>query len=60
MPKGILMKAGQVLKIDYDRFGWSNRLFRIVDLDIQPDCLVRVSAVEYNDDMYVISNARAT
>ncbi|MDB4488132.1 hypothetical protein N9042_00015 [bacterium] len=60
MPKGILMKAGQVLKIDYDRFGWNDKLFRIVDLDIQPDCLVRISAVEYNDDMYVISNARAT
>ena len=60
MPKGILMKAGQVLKCDYDRFGWNDKLFRIVDLDIQPDCLVRVSAVEYNDDMYVISNARAT
>ena len=60
MPKGILMKAGQVLKIDYDRFGWNDKVFRIVDLDIQPDCLVRISAVEYNDDMYVISNARAT
>lgn len=60
MPKGILMKAGQVLKCDYDRFGWNDKLFRIVDLDIQPDCLVRISAVEYNDDMYVISNARAT
>ena len=60
MPKGILMKAGQILKIDYDRFGWNDKLFRIVDLDIQPDCLVRISAVEYNDDMYVISNARAT
>ena len=60
MPKGILMKAGQILKCDYDRFGWNDKLFRIVDLDIQPDCLVRISAVEYNDDMYVISNARKT
>ena len=60
MPKGILMKAGQILKIDYDRFGWNDKLFRIVDLDIQPDCLVKISAVEYNDDMYVISNARKT
>ena len=60
MPKGILMKAGQVLKIDYDRFGWNNRLFRIVDLNIEPNCLVGISAVEYNDDMYVISNARQT
>lgn len=60
MPKGILMKAGQVLKLDYIRFGWTGKLFRIVDLDIQPDCLVRISAVEYNDDMYVISNARQT
>mgnify|MGYP001579800969 FL=1 len=60
MPKGILMKAGQVLKVDYDRFEWNDKLFRIVDLDIQPDCLVKISAVEYNDDMYVISNARQT
>ena len=60
MPKGILMKAGQILKIDYTRFGWNDKLFRIIDLDIQPDCLVNISAVEYNDDMYVISNARAT
>jgi len=60
MPKGILMKAGQILKCDYDRFGWNDKLFRIVDLDIQPNCLVKISAVEYNDDMYVISNARKT
>ena len=60
MPKGILLKAGQVLKIDYDRFGWNDKLFRIQDLDIQPNCLVRISAVEYNDTMYTISNARET
>ena len=58
MPKGILMKAGQVFKIDYDRFGWDDKLFRIIDLDVKPDCLVGISAVEYNDEMYAISNSR--
>ena len=58
MPKGILMKAGQIFKIDYDRFGWNDKLFRIIDLDIKPDCLVAINAVEYNDAMYAISNSR--
>ena len=60
MPKGIILKAGQVLKIDYDRFGWSGKLFRIQDLSINPDCLVTVSAVEYDDSMYLISNTRTS
>lgn len=60
MPKGVILKAGQVLKIDYDRFGWSNKLFRIQDLSINPDCLVNISAVEYDDSMYVISNTRTS
>ena len=58
-PKGMLLKAGQVIALNYSRFGFTNKLFRINNINFNSDCSVNVKATEYNDSMYVITAARA-
>ena len=54
MPKGILLLPGQVVKITYERFGWTDKEFRISNIVTQPDCLVSITADEHNDGAYLI------
>ena len=58
-PKHMLLKAGQVISLNYAPFGFTNKLFRINNLTFASDCSVAVKATEYNDSMYVITAARA-
>ena len=58
-PKGILLKAGQVISLNYSRFGFVNKLFRINNINFASDCSVSIKATEYNDSMYIITAARA-
>ena len=56
--KGLLMKPGQVLGLTYEPFGFTNKLFRIINLNFQADCTVTIKAVEYDDSAYLISRQR--
>jgi hypothetical protein len=58
-PKHMLLKAGQVISLNYAPFGFTDKLFRINNLNFASDCSVSVKATEYNDSMYVITAARA-
>ena len=58
-PKGLLLKAGQVIALTYEPFGFSSKLFRISNLNFNPDCSVSVKATEYDDSMYTIRASRA-
>ena len=58
-PKGMLLKAGQVISLNYAPFGFTNKLFRINNLNFASDCTVAVKATEYNDSMYIITAQRA-
>lgn len=58
-PKGLLLKAGQVIALTYEPFGFSSKLFRINNLNFNADCSVSIKATEYSDDMYIITAARA-
>jgi len=53
--RGLLLKAGQVIAITYDPFGWSSKLFRIDNLSFQANCNVSVKATEYDDSIYEIT-----
>ena len=53
-PRGLLLRAGDIIRITYSRFGWSNKLYRIKNLNFREDCLVQVTADEHNDDGYLI------
>ena len=56
--KGLLMKPGQVFGITYEPFGFTNKLFRIINLSFQADCTVTIKGLEYDDSAYVISRQR--
>jgi len=53
-PRGVLLRAGDIILLNYPRFGWSNKLYRITNLTFREDCLVQVNAEEHNDDGYLI------
>ena len=53
-PKGLLLLAGEVIKITYPRFGWADKLYRITNLTFKEDCLVQVTAEEHDDSTYII------
>ena len=59
-PKALLLRAGQVLSINYPPFEWSNKLFRIENLSFQADCSVSVKCREYDDSIYEITTQQAS
>jgi len=54
MPKGSLLLPGQIIKISYDRFGWTDKEFRISNIVLNSDCLVNITADEHNNEAYLI------
>ena len=54
-PKGLLLTAGSLIKVNNTRFGWSNKLFRLTNLTFTEDCLVNVTAEEHSTEAYLIS-----
>ena len=54
-PRGILLRPGQVISINYDPFSWSGKLFRIENLNFAANCNVSVKAREYDDSIYEIT-----
>jgi len=55
VPRGLKLLAGTIIKLNYSRFGWVNKYFRIENLTFEEDCLVKVDASEHNDDAYLIT-----
>ena len=58
--KGLLMKPGQVLGLTYEPFGFTNKLFRIENLNFNADCTVNIKAKEYDDSVHFISSQLKT
>jgi len=58
-PKGALLLAGELIKVTYPRFGFSEKVFRISNLSFTPDCLTQVTAIEHDDKSYKIGAKRA-
>ena len=58
-PKGLILLAGDTIKLTYDRFSWADKVFRITNLQFKEDCTVQVSAHEYDDSMYTITGPTA-
>ena len=60
-PRGVLLQAGDIIRINYPRFGWttSTSLYRITNLNIQENCLIQVTAEEHSDTAYLIEAAES-
>ena len=58
--KGLLLKPGQVISLNYEPFGFSQKLFRISNLNYQSNCTVSIKATEYDDSFYVITPQKAS
>ena len=54
-PKGLLLLSGTIIKITYNRFGWTNKEYRISNLTYRADCSVQVTAYEHNDNSYIVT-----
>lgn len=52
--KGMLLLTGSIIALNYNKFNWENKLFRIESLTIEPSGLVNVVAREHRDDAYLI------
>ena len=55
-PKGILLLPGSIIRLNYDRFGWVNKEFRIASIAAGTDCLVNITADEHNNDAFLIKS----
>ena len=53
-PKGALLLAGEVISLNYSRFGWNQKQFRITNLSVNQNCLVKITAEEHSDDTYIV------
>ena len=58
--RGLLMKPGQVLGLTYEPFGFTNKLFRIQNLNFNADCTTSIKAIEYDDSVHFISAQQKT
>ena len=56
MPKGMLLLPGGIIRLNYPRFGWVNKEFRIASLATGNDCLVNITADEHNNDAFLIKS----
>ena len=53
-PKGIILVAGDIIKVTYPRFGWNEKMYRISNLNFTQDCLVQVTAEEHSDNAFIV------
>jgi len=56
-PVGISILPGELIRIEYDRFGWNStapKLFRVETVSLKEDCLIGITAEEYDDSVYLI------
>jgi hypothetical protein len=59
-PRAMLLRAGQVISMNYEPFGWTNKLLRIENLNFKANCNVSVKCREYDDSIYEITKQQAS
>ena len=53
-PRGVLLHSGDLIRVTYPRFNFSSKMFRISNLSIEENCLIKITAEEHDDDSYLI------
>ena len=57
-PKSILLLAGDTISITHSKFDFTNKIFRITNINYQKNCNATITAEEYDDSFYTISPPR--
>ena len=60
-PVGLSILPGELIRIEYERFGWTSsnpKLFRVETVTLKEDCLIALTAEEYDDSLYLIDPPR--
>ena len=57
-PSGLLLLAGEILALSYERFGWNEKLWRITNLNFLSNGQVSVTADEHSDEAYIVNPAK--
>lgn len=55
-PSGALLLSGTVVQLQYPRYNWVDKKFRILNLTHQNDASVDLTVEEYDDSFYNLSN----
>ena len=56
MPKGALLLPGSIIRINYPRFSYSNKEFRISNITTNSDCTINITAEEHNNAAYLVQS----
>ena len=54
-PKSLLLTVGDTISVSHDKFGFTEKYFRITNINFNKDCSAQISAEEYDDSFYTIS-----
>ena len=54
-PKSLLLLAGDTISISNSKFGFTEKYFRITNINYAKDCTATITAEEYDDSFYSIS-----
>ena len=54
-PKSLLLLAGDTISITNSKFGFTEKYFRITNINYAKDCTATITAEEYDDSFYSIS-----
>ena len=54
-PKSLLLLAGDTISITNSKFGFTEKYFRITNINYSKDCTAQITAEEYDDSFYTIS-----
>ena len=57
-PKGLLLKAGETISITHEKFDWTNKVFRIKNINFMQNCNCTITAEEYDDSYYDVTAPR--
>ena len=55
-PKALLLLAGSTIRVTNTKFNWTGKHFRITNISYTADCKANITAEEYDDSFYTISN----
>lgn len=55
LPKASLLLPGEFIKLTHEEYGFDNKIFRILEVTLEPDGLTSLTAEEYIDKAYKLS-----